>query len=107
MQKMMMHICFTAFHETDCKSNKFQSGKALIVSYAVQFFLIEIQGPSCHICLDMHYYCMFSQLTLFLFKLIKSLAFNHRKGYNSHPKLNQYHHLPGLMPEVSKFTLIG
>lgn len=28
------------------------------------------------------------------------------KGYNSHPKLNKYHHLPILMPEASKFTLI-
>lgn len=41
MQKMMMHICFTAFHETDCKSNKFQSGKALTVSHTVQFFLFN------------------------------------------------------------------
>ncbi len=49
---------------------------------------------------------MFSQPT-FLFKSIKSLAFNHRKGYNSHPKSNQYHHLSSLKPEASRFTLIG
>lgn len=96
---------FALFHEDDCKSNKSQSVKGTyssILCFSLQYLKIHyVTALTCTM--------LCSQLPFFFFKvkLIKSLAFNHRKGSNSHPKSNQCHHLSSLMPVVSRFTLIG